>query len=87
MSGLNEFPLSDGSVLLLATQEWLTPNGRVIWHQGLAPDIEVALPPDVAPLLPATERDLTPAQLQNSGDVQVLRALELLTGSTDVQTP
>jgi len=84
---LNEFPLSDGSVLLLATQEWLTPKGRVIWHQGLSPDVTVSLPPDVAPLLPATERDLTPAQLQNSGDVQVLRALELLTGSTDVQTP
>jgi carboxyl-terminal processing protease len=84
---LNEFPLSDGSVLLLATQEWLTPKGRVIWHQGLSPDVTVPLPPDVAPLLPATERDLTPAQLQNSGDVQVLRALELLAGSTDVQTP
>ena len=75
---LNEFPLSDGSVLLLATQEWLTPNGRVIWHQGLSPDIEVTLPSDMAPLLPVTERGLTPDQLQNSGDAQLLQALELL---------
>jgi len=76
---LNEFPLSDGSVLLLATQEWLTPNGRVIWHQGLPPDVVVALPPDAAPLLPAAERGLTPEQLRSSGDAQLLRALDLVT--------
>ena len=75
---LNEFPLSDGSVLLLATQEWLTPSGRVIWHQGLTPDVVVTLPPDAAPLLPVVEGDLTPDQLQISGDVQLLRALDLL---------
>ena len=51
---LQEFPLSDGSVLLLAVEEWLTPKGRVIWHQGLDPDITVALPSDAEPLLPLT---------------------------------
>ena len=30
---LNGFSLSDGSQILLATEEWLTPNGRVIWHK------------------------------------------------------
>jgi hypothetical protein len=42
------------------------------------------LPPDVAPLHPTAERDMTPAQLQSSGDVQLLRALDLLTGSGSV---
>jgi len=84
---LNEFRLSDGSALLLATEEWLTPNGRVIWHQGLSPDAVVTLPPDAAPLLPAVERDMTPDQLQSSGDVQLLRALDLFTGSADEQAP
>jgi carboxyl-terminal processing protease len=79
---LQEFPLSDGSVLLLATQEWLTPKGRVIWHQGLEPDVTVALASDAEPLLPLTERDLTAEQLQGSSDAQLLRALDLLQGTS-----
>ena len=79
---LQEFPLSDGSVLLLATQEWLTPKGRIIWHQGLEPDVTVALASDAEPLLPLTERDLTAEQLQGSSDAQLLRALDLLQGTS-----
>jgi carboxyl-terminal processing protease len=79
---LQEFPLSDGSVLLLAVEEWLTPKGRVIWHQGLDPDVTVALPSDAGPLLPLTERDLTAEQLRDSGDAQLLRALDLLAGAS-----
>jgi carboxyl-terminal processing protease len=79
---LQEFPLSDGSVLLLAVEEWLTPKGRVIWHQGLDPDVTVALPSDAEPLQPLTERDLTAAQLRDSGDAQLLRALDLLAGAS-----
>jgi carboxyl-terminal processing protease len=77
---LNEFPLSDGSVLLLATEEWLTPDGSVIWHQGLPPNVVVTLPQDVSPLFPAAEDGMTSAQLQESKDAQLLRALQLLTG-------
>ncbi len=76
---LQEFALSDGSALLLATEEWLTPAGRVIWHQGITPDVVVSLPEDAAPLLPATEPGMTAAELQASGDLQLLRALALLT--------
>jgi carboxyl-terminal processing protease len=79
---LQEFPLSDGSVLLLAVQEWLTPNGRVIWHQGLEPDVAVTLPPDAEPLIPRTERDLTAEQLRDSSDPQLMRALDVLTGAS-----
>lgn len=75
---LGEFRLSDGSALLLATEEWLTPNGRVIWHKGISPDVMVSLPPDVAPLFPEAEREMTPAQLQDSGDQQLLDALKRL---------
>jgi carboxyl-terminal processing protease len=78
---LNEFPLSDGSVLLLATQEWLTPNGNTIWHQGLKPNVTVALPADVSPLIPSAEETMTAADLQNSGDAQLLKALQLLGSS------
>jgi carboxyl-terminal processing protease len=76
---LNEFRLSDGSALLLATEEWLTPNGRLIWHQGISPNVTASLSPDVAPLFPRGEGEMTPGQLQDSGDQQLLRALDLLT--------
>lgn len=76
---LNEFRLSDGSALLLATEEWLTPQGRTIWHKGITPDEAVSLPPDASPLIPEGERDLTPTQFQTIPDLQLLEALNLLT--------
>ena len=77
---LEQFKLSNGSALLLAIAEWLTPGGRVIWHKGIMPDVEVPLPADVEPLYPARIKDMTMAQIQASGDGQLLRALALLTG-------
>jgi carboxyl-terminal processing protease len=84
---LKPFPLSDGSVLMLAIEEWLTPNGRVIWHQGIAPDVVVSLTPPAAPLFPDTERALSVAQLQASNDAQLLRAVELVTQAASASTP
>ena len=84
---LKPFPLSDGSALMLAIEEWLTPNGRVIWHQGIAPDVVVALTPPATLLFPDTERTLTAAQLQASDDKQLLHAVDLVTRATKVPTP
>ena len=74
---LQTFPLSDGSALMLAIEEWLTPDGHVIWHHGITPDVVVPLPPDVTPLIPANEKELTAEELRKSQDVQLLRALDL----------
>ena len=76
---LQQYKLSDGSALLLAFEEWLTPKGRVIWHQGIEPDIEVKLPLDVMHVTPNAERGMTAEQVKSSGDVQLLRAVEELT--------
>jgi carboxyl-terminal processing protease len=76
---LEQFPLSDGSALQLAIQEWLTPDGNTIWHQGITPDVVVPLPEGVAPLLPDGERNMTPQDLMESKDIQLLDALKLLT--------
>jgi carboxyl-terminal processing protease len=84
---LKPFPLSDGSALMLAIEEWLTPNGRVIWHQGIAPDVVVALTPPATLLFPDTERTLTAAQLQASDDAQLLHAVHLVTQATKALTP
>jgi carboxyl-terminal processing protease len=77
---LQEFPLSDGSALLLAVEEWLTPDGHTIWHKGIAPDVEVSLPQAALPLLPTTIGDMTGEGLKNSGDTQLLRALAIVKG-------
>ena len=79
---LEQFNLSDGSALLLATEEWLTPSGRTIWHQGIQPDLVVAMPTATSPLLPEAEADMTPAQLRSSGDAQLSKAIELLSASS-----
>lgn len=75
---LREFKLSDGSALLLAIEEWLTPDGHVIWHKGIKPNVIVPLPLNTSMLLPATERTMTAEQLRHSSDAQLLRALQLL---------
>ncbi|HMQ31233.1 MAG TPA: S41 family peptidase [Chloroflexaceae bacterium] len=74
---LTPYRLSDGSRLLLGTQEWLTPDGRQIRGQGIVPDERVALPIDVAPMSPAEAAELDAAALRESEDVQLARALEL----------
>ena len=75
---LNEFGLSDGSAILLATEQWLTPDGRVIWREGVVPDEVVELTGPVQLLVPETADDLTAEEVAASEDAQVLRALELL---------
>jgi len=75
---LSEFKLSDGSALLLAIEEWLTPDGHVIWHKGVTPDIVVKLPAEVSPVFPEAERTLTADELHASRDAQLLRALQSL---------
>ena len=76
---LKPFTLSDGSALLLAIEEWLTPAGQAIWHKGISPDVLVPLPPEVTPLFPEAEKGMTITELRKSQDEQLLRALELLT--------
>lgn len=77
---LGEFELSDGSALRIGTVEWLTPDGRRIWHEGIAPDVPVTLPDDATPLTPDTIGDLTAEELEAATDTQFLRALEIVSG-------
>ena len=66
-------PLSDGSALRLTTARLLTPNGRPIQRQGIAPDIVVEAARDKA----AGE---TAAAAGKGGDPQLERALEIVKG-------
>ncbi len=75
---LSQFPLSDGSALLLATEEWLTPSGRTIWHKGIEPDETIKLQQDVSPLLPAALVGMTGESFKRTEDVQMLAAVNSL---------
>jgi carboxyl-terminal processing protease len=75
---LGEFVLTDGSALRVGTVEWLTPDGRRIWHEGIAPDQSVALPDDATPLTPDDVRGLTPAAVKAMTDAQLAKALEVV---------
>jgi len=74
---LTQFELTDGSALLLAVQEWLTPKKVSFWHRGIDPDVKIRLSHD-AMLRPSMERELTPEKLRASGDTQLLKAVEIL---------
>ena len=74
---LGEFALSDGSALRIGTVEWLTPKGRVIWHEGITPDIVVARPTDVPPVVPADLESMSAADLAGMKDPQLKKAIEL----------
>jgi carboxyl-terminal processing protease len=75
---LNDIPLSDGSAVMLAVMEWLTPKGRIIWHKGITPDVPVPLPAHASPLVPAAEDGITSAELRASRDQQLIRAINVL---------
>jgi carboxyl-terminal processing protease len=79
---LSTYLLSDGSALVLGTDEWLLPNGDSTYHQGIVPDQKVALPSNVVPVSPlvAREENLSLQQIKKSGDTQLLQALKDLSG-------
>ena len=74
---LSEYPLSDGSAILLGVAEWLTPNGDSIRGAGIEPDIEVDLKEDQEPNTPNETEGLTREEIFEE-DAQLERAFEIL---------
>ncbi len=83
---LKQFDLRDGSALLLATHEWLTPSGRSFWHKGIMPDVSVTLPPNASPVIPGKLSHMTLTEFQASADVQLFKGMELL-GQPPLKSP
>ena len=77
---LEQYTLSDGSAILLGTQEWLTPKGKFIRDNGIQPDITVALDKNVNELTPNDENagNLTEQQIIASKDAQLNAAIQYL---------
>ena len=80
-TGLADYWLDDGSLLDIGAIEWLTRDGRSVWHVGVAPDVEVALPVGAEAILPADLRTQT-ASRGVAADTQFGRAVDLLTMAT-----
>jgi carboxyl-terminal processing protease len=68
--------LSDGSVILLGTSDWLTPNGHRIFGVGITPNQVVALPTGGQPLDPTTLSTMTAATFSASTDAELLAAVK-----------
>ncbi|CAN5625432.1 hypothetical protein BH23CHL7_BH23CHL7_19030 [soil metagenome] len=72
------YPLSDGSAVRIAIERWLTPAGELIFGRGIEPDIAVELDPNARPLEPDDIAALSPDEVPDIEDAQLLRALEEL---------
>jgi carboxyl-terminal processing protease len=75
---LGEYALEDGSALRIGTVEWLTPDGRRIWHEGIEPDVAVDRASETLPTLPDDLRGVAAARVKTVADAQVERALQLI---------
>jgi carboxyl-terminal processing protease len=75
---LNEFGLPGGSAMLLAVQEWLTPDGQSFWHKGIPPQIAVDLPQGASRTEIGDLREMTADDLQATDDKPLLKAIQVL---------
>jgi carboxyl-terminal processing protease len=77
---LEQFNLSDGSAILLGTQEWLTPDAQFIRNKGITPNLEVPLSDNVPPLTPTVENasNMSEQQILHSNDTQLIAAIKYL---------
>jgi len=78
---LTTFPQNDGSSVVLATAFWLTPDGDLVWKEGVEPDQFVTLARDVFPSRPEDDPELTESELEGSADAQLRAAFEVLGGA------
>ena len=75
---LNTIELSDGSAVRVGIERWLTPDGELIFDRGITPDEVVELEPNGAVLEPSDLAELSAEAFAASSDLQLLRAVELL---------
>lgn len=62
---LSNFGLGDGSSLLLGTELWLTPEGKLIKNQGIRPDVVVGLPEGQFPFTPIDNAENDISQIED----------------------
>jgi len=73
---LSNYDLGDGSAILLGTELWLTPEGKLIKNQGIRPDVIVAMPDGVFPFIPVDNAEPNDTEIN---DLQLEWAQDILT--------
>lgn len=73
---LQQFKLLDGSYIILGTSWWLTPHGHKIFGTGIQPDETVPMAAGTLPADPTAFTTMTVAQLNASGDAELLAAVK-----------
>jgi len=84
---LTPFNLEDGSIALLGTALWLSPDGDQLWKEGVEPVIKVVLPTSVFPNRPADGPMPTVERLKDSGDIQLIAALRQVKSEMEGTAP
>lgn len=75
---VNTYPLADGGALTIGTERWLTPQGRAIWREGLAPDETVELPVGATLVAPDDFGSLGAGGIAATEDAQLRAGLAAL---------
>jgi carboxyl-terminal processing protease len=75
---VHTFDLADGSALKVGVLTWLTPRGEAVFRVGIRPDHEVAARPGAVTLRPRDLQGMSPAELAQSDDLPLLRAIGML---------
>jgi carboxyl-terminal processing protease len=83
---LQQYPLKDGSAVVLGVRLWLTPNGDQIWHKGITPTDVVPLEPDGKEIRPSKDPDVTTQELRESTDNQMQAAVKTVSGEISGKT-
>jgi carboxyl-terminal processing protease len=76
---LSSYNLPNGATILLGTELWLTPEGKLIKNHGIRPDVIVALQEGQFPYIPIDNAGPPPADL---GDYQLEWAISVLQSET-----
>ncbi|MCA9859335.1 MAG: S41 family peptidase [Thermomicrobiales bacterium] len=76
---VSTFNLEGGSALALGTSFWKTPDGDLVWKTGLEPDLEIRQPASAMVEIDDAGQ-MTAAELDSTGDLQLLAALDALHG-------
>lgn len=71
--------LEDGSLLVLGTALWLTPNGEQLWHKGFTPAKVIDLPANAEPDRPSDDATVDATELSASDDTQLKQAVQSVT--------
>jgi carboxyl-terminal processing protease len=78
---LQMFRLTGGSQLMLAVEQWLTPDGQTIWHKGIVQDTPVAQGKDLDLLVPSQLKAMSQAAFLSHPDAQLVKAVQMLTAA------